>query len=49
MDEICAAYTKAHPKCKLPDNYDSSGTLMAQIKEVRSATSFFTAGVAKDG
>lgn len=33
MDEICAAYTRAHPNVNFQNNYDSSGTLMAQIKE----------------
>lgn len=33
MDEICAAYTKEHPNVNFQNNYDSSGTLMAQIKE----------------
>ena len=33
MDEICAAYTRAHPNVNFRNNYDSSGTLMAQIKE----------------
>ena len=25
MDEICAAYTKAHPNVNFRNNYDSSG------------------------
>lgn len=33
MDEICAAYTREHPNVNFQNNYDSSGTLMAQIKE----------------
>lgn len=33
MDEICAAYAKEHPNVNFQNNYDSSGTLMAQIKE----------------
>ena len=39
MDEICAAYFQ--------NNYDSSGTLMAQIKEGAKCNIFFSAGVAQ--
>ena len=38
MDEICAAFQ---------NNYDSSGTLMAQIKEGAKCNIFFSAGVAQ--
>ena len=41
MDEICAAYTKAHPNVNFQNNYDSSGTLMAQIKEGAKCNIFF--------
>ena len=47
MDEICAAYTKAHPNVNFRNNYDSSGTLMAQIKEGAKCNIFFSAGVAQ--
>ena len=47
MDEICAAYTKAHPNVNFQNNYDSSGTLMAQIKEGAKCNIFFSAGVAQ--
>ena len=47
MDEICAAYTRAHPNVNFRNNYDSSGTLMAQIKEGAKCNIFFSAGVAQ--
>ena len=47
MDEICAAYTKEHPNVNFQNNYDSSGTLMAQIKEGAKCNIFFSAGVAQ--
>lgn len=47
MDEICAAYTKEHPNVNFRNNYDSSGTLMAQIKEGAKCNIFFSAGVAQ--
>ena len=47
MDEICTAYTKAHPNVNFQNNYDSSGTLMAQIKEGAKCNIFFSAGVAQ--
>ena len=45
--KICAAYTKAHPNVNFQNNYDSSGTLMAQIKEGAKCNIFFSAGVAQ--
>ena len=47
MDEICAVYTKEHPNVNFQNNYDSSGTLMAQIKEGAKCNIFFSAGVAQ--
>ena len=47
MDEICAAYTKEHPNVNFQNNYDSSGPLMAQIKEGAKCNIFFSAGVAQ--
>ncbi len=47
MDEICAAYTKAHPNVNFQNNYDSSGTLMAPIKDGEKLNIFCSAGVAQ--
>ena len=49
MDEICAAYTKAHPNVNFQNNYDSSGTLMAQIKEGAKCNIVFLSRSGTDG
>ena len=41
------AYPKEHPNVNFQNNYDSSGTLMAQIKEGAKCNIFFSAGVAQ--
>ena len=33
MDELCEKYNSEHPNVTFQTNYDSSGTLMTQIKE----------------
>ena len=38
MDELCKEYNKEHPDINFHTNYDSSGTLMTQIKEGVSAS-----------
>ena len=45
MDELCKEYNKEHPDVNFQTNYDSSGTLMAQIKEGAKCNIFFSAGV----
>ncbi len=47
MDELCKAYTDEHPNVNFQNNYDSSGTLMAQIKEGAKCNIFFSAGTAQ--
>lgn len=49
MDEICAAYTRAHPNVNFQNNYDSSGTLMAQIKEGGEVQHLFLSRSGTDG
>lgn len=45
MDELCKEYNKEHPDIDFHTNYDSSGTLMTQIKEGAKCNIFFSAGV----
>lgn len=45
MDELCKEYNKEHPDVNFQTNYDSSGTLMTQIKEGAKCNIFFSAGV----
>ena len=45
MDELCKEYNKEHPDINFHTNYDSSGTLMTQIKEGAKCNVFFSAGV----
>ena len=45
MDEICKEYKKTHPDINFQTNYDSSGTLMTQIKEGAKCNIFFSASV----
>ena len=45
MDELCKEYNKEHPDINFHTNYDSSGTLMTQIKEGAKCNIFFSAGV----
>ena len=47
MDELCKEYTQEHPDVNFQNNYDSSGTLMAQIKEGAKCNIFFSAGTAQ--
>ena len=41
MDELCEKYNSEHPNVTFQTNYDSSGTLMTQIKEGENATFSF--------
>lgn len=43
MEDVIAAYEAAHPGVKIVGNYDSSGTLMAQIEEGAACDIFFSA------
>ena len=45
MDELCEKYNSEHPNVTFQTNYDSSGTLMTQIKEGAKCNIFFSAGV----
>lgn len=44
MDELCSEYNKKHPDINFHTSYDSSGTLMTQIKEGAKCNIFFSAG-----
>ncbi|MCF0260748.1 MAG: molybdate ABC transporter substrate-binding protein [Erysipelotrichaceae bacterium] len=43
VDELIAEYKKDHPNVQIVPSYDSSGTLMEQIKEGAEADIFFSA------
>ena len=43
LDTLAADYEKDHPEIEIVGNYDSSGTLMTQIKEGASCDVFFSA------
>ena len=47
MDELCEKYNSEHPNVTFQTNYDSSGTLMTQIKEGAKCNIFFSAGVSQ--
>ena len=47
MDELCEKYNREHPNVTFQTNYDSSGTLMTQIKEGAKCNIFFSAGVSQ--
>ena len=47
MDELCEKYNSEHPNVTFQTNYDSSGTLMTQIKEGAKCNIFFSASVSQ--
>ena len=47
MDELCKEYSSEHPNVNFQNNYDSSGTLMTQIKEGAKCNVFFSASTAQ--
>ena len=47
MDELCEKYNSEHPNVTFQTNYDSSGTLMTQIKEGAKGNIFFSASVSQ--